>query len=317
MNHKLKGLFLLLVVVPAIIWLSVYWVGNAQPDQVQKVGLDIPMAEPREGYEIVYPYMYDLPNKITTRTITHYEKATYYYLSQKRQVVYRYDEHRYLELQGENCEGLMWYHDDANNIHTRINIPFFTKTQLPTFHYYNPGKNYIAIPANDMSFVLFSLDQGQTFRIGEVTSYAAVPAEKVERFIGIDDRPLDVQFTDIRRENSRAYTRTKTISGNTGYFILNNGDVLFGATVFYDQEPPSFNVQPANQHKQVFHSLKGIDLSLIQQKDPNFLGMQPFGKYWEIYHKPNYIERVQAARSIHPEPYQGWDKIRCVVGAEK
>ena len=310
MHHKLKGLFLLLVLVPAIIWLSVYWVGNARPDQVQKVGLDIPMAEPREGYEIVYPYMYDLPNKITTRTITNYEKATYYYLSQKRQVVYRYDEHRYLELQGENCEGLMWYHDDANNIHTRINIPFFTKTQLPTFHYYNPGKKYIAIPANDMSFVLYSLDQGRTFRIGEVTSYAAVPSERVERFIGVDDSPLNVTFKDVRKSDPNGFMNTIAIPGNTGYFILNNGDVLFGETVYYDHEA-------LRTFEQAFHSVKGIDPSLIQQKNPNFKGMQFFGKYWEIYHNPNYLERVQAARSIHPEPYQGWDKIRCVVGAEK
>ncbi|MFQ1042542.1 hypothetical protein [Gilliamella sp. CG16] len=311
MNHKLKGLFLLLVVVPAIIWLSVYLVGSSRPDQVKKVGLDIPMAEPREGYEIVYPYMYDLPNELTTRTITHYEKATYYYLSQKRQVVYRYDEHRYLELQGENCEGLMWYHDDANNIHTRINIPFFTKTQLPTFHYYNPGKKYIAIPANDMSFVLFSLDQGRTFHIGEVTSYAAVPAEKVERFIGVDDSPLNVTFKDVRKSDPNGFMNTIAIPGNTGYFILKNGNVLFGETVFYD------NDKFGTKNQQSFHSLNDIDPSLIQQKNPNFLGMQPFGAYWEIYHKPNYLERVQAARTIQPEPYQGWDKIRCVVGAEK
>ena len=29
------------------------------------------------------------------------------------------------------------------------------------------------------------------------------------------------------------------------------------------------------------------------------------------------IERITGARNIKLEPYQGWDKIRCEVGAEK
>ncbi len=29
------------------------------------------------------------------------------------------------------------------------------------------------------------------------------------------------------------------------------------------------------------------------------------------------IERITGARNIKLEPYQGWDKIRCEIGAEK
>ena len=29
------------------------------------------------------------------------------------------------------------------------------------------------------------------------------------------------------------------------------------------------------------------------------------------------IERITGADNIKPEPYQGWDKIRCEIGAEK
>ena len=45
--------------------------------------------------------------------------------------------------------------------------------------------------------------------------------------------------------------------------------------------------------------------------------VQRFGRYWEIYYKPAYIERITGARNIKLEPYQGWDKIRCEIGAEK
>ncbi|WP_457566876.1 T6SS immunity protein Tli3 family protein, partial [Enterobacter asburiae] len=34
------------------------------------------------------------------------------------QVVYRFDDHRYLELKGWNCEGELWYTDTKRGIHT-------------------------------------------------------------------------------------------------------------------------------------------------------------------------------------------------------
>ncbi|NUF50643.1 T6SS immunity protein Tli3 family protein [Gilliamella sp. ESL0250] len=310
MTYKLKAYFIYLVLIPVLIWIGIYLIGFALPEDIEKKGLDIPMPEPRAGYEIIFPYTFN-----THSTISHYHVATFYYLSEKRQVIYRYDENRYLELQGENCEGLIWYHDKANNIHTRINTPFFTYDKLPKFNYYNPGKDYIAIPANDMSFVMFSLDKGKTFIQAEVTSYAAVAPELVERFIGVDDKPLTSTFTDFSRSNT--FTNSITVSGNTGYFILNNGNVLFGETVFYDNGISLIDKKPRNHHEQMFHSLFGIDPSFLLKKDPDMKGKQRFGKYWEIYYQPVYLERIKSARNIKPEPYQGWNKIRCEVGAER
>ncbi|WP_444852386.1 T6SS immunity protein Tli3 family protein [Salmonella enterica] len=37
-----------------------------------------------------------------------------------RQVIYRFDEHRYLELEGFNCEGALWYNDTRRNIRTEV-----------------------------------------------------------------------------------------------------------------------------------------------------------------------------------------------------
>ncbi|MCX8990851.1 T6SS immunity protein Tli3 family protein, partial [Citrobacter portucalensis] len=36
------------------------------------------------------------------------------------QVIYRYDDNRYLELKGYNCEGALWYHDTRRNIHKEL-----------------------------------------------------------------------------------------------------------------------------------------------------------------------------------------------------
>ena len=304
MKKKLIKLLICCIIIPGGLWAFIINFGSNLPERYEETtGLDIPMPEPRQGYEIIYPEVIKTSNPNYT--------ASFYYLSEKRQVIYRYDADRYLELQGENCEGLIWYHDQAKNIHTRIDKIFFTRDRLPKFNYYNPGKDYIGIPTDDMSAIPFSIDSGKTFYVGEVTDFAANPSEQVERFIGVDDSPLTLQFKDVKKSNMKSFINTITVSGNTGYFILKN-DVLFGDTVFW---------QMFKYPQQTFHSLSGvintkknIELYLNGEKMKE---VQRFGRYWEIYYKPAYIERINGARNIKLEPYQGWDKIRCEIGAEK
>ena len=304
MKKKLIKLLICCIVIPGGLWAFIINFGSNLPETYEETtGLDIPMPEPRQGYEIIYPEVIKTSNPNYT--------ASFYYLSEKRQVIYRYDADRYLELQGENCEGLIWYHDQAKNIHTRIDKVFFTRDRLPKFNYYNPGKDYIGIPTDDMSAIPFSIDGGKTFYVGEVTDFAANPSEQVERFIGVDDNPLTLQFKDVKKSTMEGFINTITVSGNTGYFILKN-DVLFGDTVFW---------QMFKYPQQTFHSLSGvvntkknIDLYL---KGEHLKEVQLLGRYWEIYYKPAYIERITGARNIKLEPYQGWDKIRCQIGTEK
>ncbi|OCG08500.1 T6SS immunity protein Tli3 family protein [Gilliamella apicola] len=305
MKKKLIKLLICCIIIPGGLWAFIINFGSNLPERYEETtGLDIPMPEPRQGYEIIYPEVIKTSNPNYT--------ASFYYLSEKCQVIYRYDAARYLELQGENCEGLIWYHDQAKNIHTRIDKIFFTRDRLPKFNYYNPGKDYIGIPTDDMSAVPFSIDGGKTFYVGEVTSFAANPSEQVEHFIGVDDNPLTLQFKDVKKSNMKSFINTITVSGNTGYFILKN-DVLFGETAFYER----IGLNP----RQSYHSLNGVintqtNINLYLNGE-HLKEVQRFGRYWEIYYKPTYIERITGARNIKLEPYQGWDKIRCEVGAEK
>ncbi len=41
------------------------------------------------------------------------------------QVVYRFDDHRYLELKGWDCEGELWYTDTQRGIHTEPVSQFY------------------------------------------------------------------------------------------------------------------------------------------------------------------------------------------------
>ncbi|WP_338122110.1 T6SS immunity protein Tli3 family protein [Cronobacter turicensis] len=78
------------------------------------------------------------------------------------QVVYRFDDHRYLELKGWDCVGELWYTDTKRGIHTEPVSQFyqnFTKT------YIHPSEKYIAIPTKNASEFIISKDYGLTWQI--------------------------------------------------------------------------------------------------------------------------------------------------------
>jgi hypothetical protein len=81
------------------------------------------------------------------------------------QVVYRFDDHRYLELKGWDCEGELWYTDTQRQIHSIIASQFY---RIFTRQYVHPSKRYIAIPWWGKVTTGFSAskDYGQTWERG-------------------------------------------------------------------------------------------------------------------------------------------------------
>ncbi|EMG9277944.1 TPA: T6SS immunity protein Tli3 family protein [Enterobacter cloacae] len=59
------------------------------------------------------------------------------------QVVYRFDDHRYLELKGWDCEGELWYTDTKQGVHSQIASQFY---RIFTKRFVHPSERYIAIP---------------------------------------------------------------------------------------------------------------------------------------------------------------------------
>jgi hypothetical protein len=77
------------------------------------------------------------------------------------QVVYRFDDHRYLELIGFGCEGALYYVDPKQQIRTEVASQFYRLFLKPYIH---PSTHYIAIPLVDGSSFIVSNDGGRTFR---------------------------------------------------------------------------------------------------------------------------------------------------------
>lgn len=60
------------------------------------------------------------------------------------QVIYRFDDHRYLELKGWDCEGELWYTDTLRGIHTEPVSQFY---RIFTKKFIHPSDRY-TLPRN-------------------------------------------------------------------------------------------------------------------------------------------------------------------------
>ncbi|HBQ1691973.1 TPA: hypothetical protein L7L17_004976, partial [Klebsiella aerogenes] len=76
------------------------------------------------------------------------------------QVIYRFDDHRYLELKGWDCEGELWYTDTLRGIHTEPVSQFY---RIYTKKFIHPSERYISIPNWEIDGFIVSKDNGQTW----------------------------------------------------------------------------------------------------------------------------------------------------------
>ena len=81
------------------------------------------------------------------------------------QVVYRFDESRYLELSGYGCEGAINYVDGKRKIRTTF-IEQYGRVFLPRFIHADNDGDFIFFPLDDVSAFKVSRDGGKTFETG-------------------------------------------------------------------------------------------------------------------------------------------------------
>ena len=114
------------------------------------------------------------------------------------QVVYRFDDHRYLELKGWDCEGELWYTDTQRGIHTEPASQFY---RIFTKKFIHPSERYIAITNWEVDGFIVSKDYGQTWR-----SVSYSPGENEPD--GMNSPPRDdvLSFTVV---NDQGFLQTK------------------------------------------------------------------------------------------------------------
>ncbi|MEB4673281.1 hypothetical protein MXL54_00655 [Enterobacteriaceae bacterium G50] len=141
-------------------------------------------------------------------------------ISPPTQVVYRFDDHRYLELEGFRCEGALWYVDTKRAIRSEVvarDTPIF---RISFFKYVHPSEKYISIPWGDFSGFIVSKDYGRTWGDGRFSPGGGadpygkrIPARLMDGRImivaGEDTRPLKEDVVSMTVANDQAFILTR------------------------------------------------------------------------------------------------------------
>lgn len=114
------------------------------------------------------------------------------------QVVYRLDDHRYLELKGWDCEGELWYTDTQRGIHTEPVSQFY---RIFTKKYVHPSEKYIAITGWGVGGFRVSKDYGQTWQIAQFS-----PGENDLNGMNAPQKEDVLSFTVV---NDQGFLQTK------------------------------------------------------------------------------------------------------------
>ncbi|WP_370609087.1 hypothetical protein NMD12_22635 [Citrobacter portucalensis] len=122
------------------------------------------------------------------------------------QIIYRYDDNRYLELKGYNCEGALWYHDGKKNIHKELIDGRFASFRIFSGTYIHPSDKYILIPNWEPTAYLISKDYGQTWQVA--TYMASFPSLERNSDGIMRDRPEGKEIKRVVVVNNQAFIST-------------------------------------------------------------------------------------------------------------
>ena len=209
------------------------------------------------------------------------------------QVVYRFDNHRYLELVGYNCEGALWFTDTKLGIHSQVEEQFY---KIFTKRYIHPSERYVAITEFEGSGFYISKDFGRTW---DMASYA--PGGGAVRYA--DDKP--------QREDIESFT----VVNDQGFMLTKTGDIYMSSKPFDDPRLSpggsgiayTFLDHRGNlKQDRLMPGNSGLDwgreyLSWNSVNSPKPWVIDAFKPNWQNI--PNKVPEVKN--------YTGWDHMRC------
>ncbi|WP_144811904.1 hypothetical protein [Enterobacter sp. DE0047] len=205
------------------------------------------------------------------------------------QVVYRFDDHRYLELKGWDCEGELWYTDTQRGIHTEPVSQFY---RIFTKKFEHPSERYIALPNWEVDGFIVSRDYGQTWRsVGfspgenEPNGDNRAPREDAISFTVVNDQGF-LQTKHRLYMSSKPFEDPRLAAGGPGIpYKMDDGTIQ-------SLEPRS----PGWPWGMVYMTKQGL-------KDTT----QELKTNWQ-----NLPDKVPEVKN-----YTGWDHMRCDMDAGK
>ena len=205
------------------------------------------------------------------------------------QVVYRFDDHRYLELKGWDCEGELWYTDTERGIHSQ---PFFQFYRIFTKKFEHPSQRYIAVPNWEVDGFMVSKDYGQTWKAvgfspsgNEPNGDNRAPAEDAVSFTVVNDQGF-LQTKHRLYMSSKPFDDPRILPGGPGIqYRLDTGEM--------DEITPD---APGWSWGMVYFTQEGLQ-GKTMRSEANYQGL------------PDKVPEVKG--------YTGWDHMRCDMDVGK
>ncbi|EPP1034715.1 T6SS immunity protein Tli3 family protein [Cronobacter turicensis] len=203
------------------------------------------------------------------------------------QVVYRFDDHRYLELKGWDCEGELWYTDTKRGIHSQPASQFY---RIFTRRFIHPSERYIAITNWGADGFIVSKDYGQTWTDAlyspsgnEPNGDNHGPYEDVKSFTVVNDQGF-LQTKHRLYMSSKPFDDLRLVAGGPGItYTLDDGTV--------QRIDPQF---PGWAWGMVYFTSQGLE-GKVMKHEANYQGL------------PDNVPEVKN--------YTGWDHMRCDMDA--
>ncbi|MCE0799401.1 glycoside hydrolase [Buttiauxella sp. A2-C1_F] len=199
------------------------------------------------------------------------------------QVVYRFDDHRYLELKGWGCEGELWYTDTQRGIRSRPYSQFY---RLFTRKFVHSSEKYIAITSWDVSGFTVSKDYGETWHLAQFSPSGnepngdnRAPSQDVISFTVVNDQGF-LQTKHRLYMSSKPFDDPRVVDGGPGItYTLDDGTIQ-------RIDPRS----PGWKWGMVYFTKEGLQGKVIS-------------------HETNYQNLPDQIPDI--KGYTGWDHMRC------
>ncbi len=212
------------------------------------------------------------------------------------QVVYRFDDHRWLELHGVACEGALWFVDEKRDIRSEVSSQFY---RIFTKPYINASERYIAIPSWDSAHFTVSRDYGRTWRPSSIK--------------GREDDEAGSDYPESKNIQSL------TVVNDQGFLLTKQGHLYMSSLPFDDPRimPGGEGIDYSFTHRgKIIHYRidaikpgKGENVSRwgLFYVDPRILPRLVYQYYANFQNLPTRVPEVQG--------YTGWTRMRCDMKA--
>ncbi len=195
------------------------------------------------------------------------------------QIIYRFDDHRYLELVGFYCQGALNYVDTKRGIKSEVQSQFYQAFGEKLIH---PSERYLVIPHWDARALAVSKDYGQTWQTASISGNYFPSSKEAESITVVNDRGYLLTKDGRLYVSSAPFDDLRVMPG--------------GAGIHYNIDGENHSITPQFPGR-------SWGMEFIKQKDIPNLTIKYYSN-WQDF--PQKVPEVKN--------YQGWDHMKCNPG---